>query len=85
MSCWIAALPCGAGGSTGRAKGLLRSPAAPCAASPTWLIGPPCAPAPLLHSQGINTTTAGLAWEWMEDWLNVKEGKSGNAVPKQVC
>ena len=31
----------------------------------------------------INTTTAGLAWEWMEDWLNVNEGKSGNTVPKQ--
>ncbi|KAI3425963.1 hypothetical protein D9Q98_007933 [Chlorella vulgaris] len=31
----------------------------------------------------INTTFAGAAWEWMEDWLNVKEGASGNTVPKQ--
>lgn len=30
-----------------------------------------------------NTTFAGAAWEWMEDWLNVKEGSSGNTVPKQ--
>ena len=32
---------------------------------------------------GINTTFAGAAWEWMEDWLDVKEGASGNTVPKQ--
>ncbi|KAI7843139.1 hypothetical protein COHA_003310 [Chlorella ohadii] len=31
----------------------------------------------------INTTTAGLAWEWMEDWLKVQEGKSGGQMPKQ--
>jgi hypothetical protein len=31
----------------------------------------------------VNTTFAGAAWEWMEDWLNVKEGDSGNTVPKQ--
>ena len=26
---------------------------------------------------------AGLAWEWMEDWLKVQEGKSGGQMPKQ--
>ena len=26
---------------------------------------------------------AGAAWEWMEEWLDVKEGKSGNTMPKQ--
>ena len=30
-----------------------------------------------------NTTYAGLAWEWMEDWLNVHEGSSGGNIPKQ--
>ncbi|KAL4430583.1 hypothetical protein ABPG77_005823 [Micractinium sp. CCAP 211/92] len=31
----------------------------------------------------INTTFAGAAWEWMEDWLDVKEGQSGGQMPKQ--
>ncbi len=26
---------------------------------------------------------AGAAWEWMEDWLDVKEGQSGGQMPKQ--
>lgn len=25
----------------------------------------------------------GAAWEWMEDWLDVKEGQSGGQMPKQ--
>lgn len=35
------------------------------------------------HDVDINTTFAGAAWEWMEDWLDVKEGQSGGTMPKQ--
>lgn len=36
------------------------------------------------HSAAVRIlSAAGLAWEWMEDWLKVQEGKSGGQMPKQ--
>ena len=40
------------------------------------------APLPPRHAL-LPSLSAGAAWEWMEEWLDVKEGKSGNTMPKQ--